>query len=367
MRLLLTLNTGSSSVKFRVFSLQDDLPLVAGGKVSGIGEAPVFKAKLEGGVSVQNNLAVETGHVEAAEIVLDWISHHVSGDIAVVAHRIVHGGERFKAPAELTPDVLAYLYGLEPLAPLHQPHNLAGVEIIRHRLPECLQYGCFDTAFHAKHEALFAAFALPAEIRGKGVRRYGFHGLSYQWLAHVLESEHPQLAKGRVVAAHLGNGASLCAMVKGRSVDTTMGFTALDGLPMGTRCGAIDPGVVLYLQRGLGYSVEEAERILYEDSGLKGLSGISNDVKTLVEDGGEAARFALAYFVHKTAQHIASMAVSLGGLDTLLFTGGIGENDPNICWAIVEKLAFLPRFEHLVISANEERAMAQSVYKLFKE
>ncbi|TKW61125.1 MAG: acetate kinase [Blastochloris viridis] len=366
MKMLLTLNTGSSSVKFRLFGLSENLPLVAGGKVSSIGEAPVFKAHLENGPTVTQSLTPSSSHEDAVLTILEWLKTSISPTYSLtgIAHRIVHGGEYIHS-VRLTPDDMVYLHGLEPLAPLHQPHNLAGVRLLTMHLPGVAHYGCFDTAFHAGRSELHTTFALPEKIRSSGIRRYGFHGLSYNWISHTLHHDFPHLREKKVVAAHLGNGASLCAMHKGRSVDTTMGFTALDGLPMGTRCGALDPGVVLHLQRDMNYSASEMEQMLYEESGLKGLSGISNDVQTLLAAGTPRAMFALDYFVHKVAQNIAAQAVSLGGMDALVLTGGIGENNPDLCKAILEKIAFLPPFETLVIPANEERWMALDIYEHF--
>ena len=366
MACLLTLNTGSSSVKFRLFSLDDGLPLLAGGKISDIGGSPVFSVGRRGEDEARHDLNADLSHESAIGLVLNWLSDH---DLTVEAavHRIVHGGERYARPVYLDDAVIEDLRELSSLAPLHQPHNLAGVEILRRSQPDLPQYGCFDTAFHAGHGRIFHEFALPAPIREKGVKRYGFHGLSYEWIAHCLRADFPDLAKGRVVAAHLGNGASLCAIKGGESIDTTMGMTALDGLPMGTRCGALDAGAVIFMLRDLGMSTEEVEGALYHDSGLKGLSGISNDVKTLVESDDDNAAFALAYFAMKTAQYIAAMAVSMGGMDALIFTGGIGEHAGQVREMILGHLSFMPDFQHHIIPANEERAMAASIYTQFKD
>ena len=368
MKLLLVLNTGSSSVKFRLFELTADLPLVAGGKVTDIGGNAVFKASLEGGAENKEALSAETTHETALAVILAWLDKNnpeSSGRIAAAAHRIVHGGTRYDGPVLLDDASMAYLRSLNGLAPLHQPHNLAGVYILASKMAGLQQHGCFDTAFHARHDALFSAFALPENIRNQGVRRYGFHGLSYDWIAHSLKNDFPHLAASRIVVAHLGNGASLCAMRDGKCVDTTMGMTALDGLPMGTRCGALDAGAVIYMLRDLGLNVNEVERLLYEESGLKGLSGLTNDAKTLSESDDPRAKFALDYFALKTAQHIAAMATSIGGLDVLVFTGGIGENAPDMRENILNRLSFLPGFETLVIPANEERSMAQEIFERF--
>lgn len=363
---LFTLNTGSSSVKFRLFGLEKTLPLLASGKISGIDGTPVFDASKENGVPETYPLSERLSHEEAIDLVLKWLEDNRL-PISVVAHRIVHGGEQYAAPVKLDEGAMKYLRSLEPLAPLHQPHNLAAVDILQSRQPGLPQMGCFDTAFHARHDPLFREFALPKSIRNKGVKRYGFHGLSYDWITHCLKRDYPHLAKGKIVAAHLGNGASLCAIKNGRSIDTTMGMTALDGLPMGTRCGALDAGAVLYMLRELGLSLEDVENILYNESGLKGLSGLTNDVKVLSESTDEAASFALKYFALKTAQYIAAMAVSIGGMDALIFTGGIGENGESIRGMILENLSFLSPFEHHIIPANEERAMAIEIWRNFQK
>jgi len=360
---LLTLNAGSSSLKFRVFELTEGLPNLPGGKISNIGGRPYLS--LEG--ATQDRPLPDGMDMEGAvAFVLDWIDDQAGCHVMAAAHRIVHGGPEVDHTVELDQDKLAYLKTLIPLAPLHQPRNLAAVDALARKHPGIRQFGCFDTAFHAHRDMLATEFALPATIRRQGVRRYGFHGLSYAWIAHRLKQDFPLLFAGRVVAAHLGNGSSLCAMKGGRSVDTTMGLTALDGLPMGTRCGALDPGAVLYMQRTLGLSLDDVERLLYEDSGLKGLSGISNDVKTLLGSTAPEASFALNYLVRKTAQNIAGMAVTLGGLDGLIFTGGIGENAAPIREKIVTALSWLPPFDVQVISANEERAMAMDVAALLE-
>lgn len=366
-KLLLVLNTGSSSVKFRLFELTADLPLVAGGKVTDIGGNTTFKAHKEGSAETKEKLSADTTHESALSVILSWLDENGIGakNLSAVAHRIVHGGTRFDGPVLLDDAAMAYLRSLNGLAPLHQPHNLAGVYNLASKMAGLQQYGCFDTAFHARHDALFSAFALPENIRNQGVRRYGFHGLSYDWIAHSLKNDFPHLAASRIVVAHLGNGASLCAMRDGKSVDTTMGMTALDGLPMGTRCSALDAGAVIYMLRDLGLNVNEVERLLYEESGLKGLSGLTNDAKTLSESDDPRAKFALDYFALKTAQHIAAMATSIGGLDVLVFTGGIGENAPDMRENILNRLSFLPGFETLVIPANEERSMAQEIFERF--
>lgn len=360
---LLTLNAGSSSLKFRLFGLTGDLPFLAGGKISGIGSTPQFEAHIS--EDSRDDLCDLPAGIDAAwalSFILSWLKNHTARwPLAACAHRIVHGGPDIDCAQELNPARLDSLRALIPLAPLHQPHNLAAVTTLWQLHPGLRQFGCFDTAFHAHHDALRTALALPADIRASGVRRYGFHGLSYAWIAHRLAEDLPHLAKGRVIAAHLGNGASLCAMKDGRSIDTTMGMTALDGLPMGTRCGSLDPGAILYMQEALELGPAAIENILYNQSGLKGLSGVSNDVEILLKSDDPQAAFALDYFALKAAQHIAAMAVSIGGIDAIVLTGGIGEKARPVRDKILDHLDFLRPFETHIIPTNEERFMALEV------
>ncbi len=363
---LLVLNTGSSSLKFEVFGLAG-LERLAKGKVTGIGTGSRLSARMEEtGAAVDQPLPAD-GHDAAMGAVIDLIDRYDDGwRMAAKVHRIVHGGADFVRPVVVTPEILSRLAALSPLAPLHQPYNLAGIAASG-RLSDAPDIACFDTAFHAGHAPLMRVFALERDFYDRGIRRYGFHGISYEWIARMLERDHPDLHRGKVVVGHLGNGASLCAMSNGRSIDTTMGMTALDGLPMGSRTGSIDPGAVTYMLRDLGMTVDEVERALYERSGLKGLSGISNDVKTLLESDDPRAAFALDYFALKTAQHAAAMAVSMGGLDAFVFTGGIGENAAPVREAILARLAFLGPFRSVVIPANEERMMAIHGKRLVEE
>ncbi|PZQ57789.1 MAG: acetate kinase [Phenylobacterium zucineum] len=355
---LLVLNCGSSSLKFQAVRY-DDLEVLISGAVSGIGTGAVLSASLPGAAEPVRTPLVSHDHDAALAAVLDLIdAHDDDWALAAVVHRVVHGGIDFREPVIVTPEIVARLRTLSPLAPLHQPHNLAGLAASERLAPTAPDIACFDTAFHAGHDDLTTAFALPREVREKGVRRYGFHGLSYEWISRRLREVRPDLAAGRVVAAHLGNGASLCALMDGVSVETTMGMTALDGLPMGTRSGALDPGAVTYLIRELGYDAAGVERLLYEQSGLKGLSGLTNDVRALEASDAPEARFALDYFARKVAQQAAVMAVSMGGIDAMVFTAGIGEHARAIRAAVVAQLAFLGPFEVLVEPANEERMMA---------
>jgi len=356
---LLVLNAGSSSLKFRLFGLTPDLPVIAGGKISDIGGRPVFQTYDTFDIT---ELPLHADASTALTFVLDWLKHHArQWSLRACAHRIVHGGPDFVHACELDRQAVGDLQDLNSLAPQHQVHNLAAVEVLWSQYPRLRQFGCFDTAFHASIDPLHHVFALPDSLRNRGIRRYGFHGLSYAWIARRLKCDHPALAKGRVVAAHLGNGASLCAMKEGRSIDTTMGLTALDGLPMGTRCGSLDPGAVLYMQQTMNLTPEDLTNLLYNQSGLLGLSGISHDVRALLESTLPRAMFALDYFAMKAAQQIAAMATSLGGLDGLVFTGGIGENAAPIREKILHHLAFLPTFETHIIAANEERQMALEI------
>ncbi|CAM3227918.1 acetate kinase [Paracoccus aminovorans] len=363
---ILTLNAGSSSLKFRVFA-RDGLALLARGAVSRIGGAAELTATLTGAPQTRRALPPGADHAAALQALLDFIDAHDDGwSMQAVAHRIVHGGTEYDRATLVTPQVLEDLRTLIPLAPLHQPHGLAAIAASRRLVGDVPDVVCFDTAFHVGRDPLFTHFALPPEYHDRGVRRYGFHGLSYQWLSQVLAEQHPDLHRGRVVAAHLGNGASLCAMRAGRSVDTTMGMTAVDGVPMGTRSGAVDPGAILLLQRSFGMAPEEIEDLIYNRSGLMGLSGRSNDVAALLADGTEASRFALDFFAMKCAQAAAALAVSLGGIDAMVFTGGIGENATPVRAAILRRMAPLGRFRTLVIPANEECMMAQQAIALIE-
>jgi acetate kinase len=270
------------------------------------------------------------GHEDALLHLVGWLREHQQGrTLAAVGHRVVHGGEAFGGPVLVDDGVLQSLDTLVPLAPLHQPHNLEPIRIVRRRMPAMPQVACFDTAFHATQPEIARMFALPRDMRERGVRRYGFHGLSYDYISSVLKDHDPRLAQGRVIVAHLGNGASLCALEDGASIATTMGFSALDGLPMGTRCGAIDPAVVFYMLREMKLSPEEAERILYSKSGLLGVSGLSNDMRTLREKAPAHAdaRRAIDLFVYRIVREAGSLVAALGGIDGIVFTAGIGEND----------------------------------------
>jgi len=258
-----------------------------------------------------------------------------------VGHRVVHGGARYAEPVVVTREVLAELYELVPLAPLHQPHNLGAIDTIFERMPDVPQVACFDTSFHHCQSPVAKIIPLPSDIRKSGLQRYGFHGLSYEYIASALPEVAPEIAKGRVIVAHLGSGASLCALKNGRSIDSTLGFTALDGLCMGTRPGALDPGVILYLFQSLGLSAKEVETILYKKSGLLGISGISNDMRDLLTREEPEAGLAVDYFVYRAAKEIGALAAVLGGIDGLIFTAGIGENSPDIRRRICQASSWL--------------------------
>ena len=329
------INAGSSSLKFSVYrrAESDSWTLEARGQVEGIGTSPKFSAK-DGADKPIGDVALDPTIRDARAalgFVANWLRDRYHGaHVCGVGHRVVHGGAQYSGPTIVTPEVLENLRALIPLAPLHQPYNLSAIEAVWERLPGVPQVVCFDTSFHRGQPAVAQLVPLPREIRDAGVQRYGFHGLSYEYIASALPSVAPEIANGRVVVAHLGSGASLCALKNGKSVDSTLGFTALDGLCMGTRPGALDPGVVLYLFQALGLSVKEVETILYKKSGLIGISGISNDMRSLLASNEPDARLALDYFVYRAAKEIAAMTAALGGIDGLVFTAGIGENSPEI-------------------------------------
>jgi acetate kinase len=342
---VLVLNAGSSSLKFCVYQIDaDGWRLEARGQIEGIGTAPKFSAK--DGAGARLDTPALDASVRDARSALDalaaWLRARFQGSrVLGVGHRVVHGGAQYAAPTVVTPQILEDLRSLTPLAPLHQPYNLAAIDAVAERLPGVPQVACFDTSFHRGHQPVADIVPLPADIRRGGVQRYGFHGLSYEYIASVLPGVAPEIARGRVIVAHLGSGASLCAMRDGRSIDSTLGFTALDGLCMGTRPGALDPGVVLYLFQGLGLSAKEVETMLYKKSGLLGISGISNDMRDLVESREPDARLAVDYFVYRAACEIGGLAAALRGVDALVFTAGIGENSAAIRERICEACSWL--------------------------
>ena len=387
----LVLNAGSSSLKFCVYGRDPAEPwrLETRGQIEGIGTAPHLAAKDGAGAVLADQRldgTVRDGK-SALESLAAWLGSRFGGArVLGVGHRVVHGGARHAGPVVVTAAVLEELRKLVPLAPLHQPHNLAAIQAVMDRVPDVPQVACFDTSFHRGQAAVAELVPLPAEIRGSGVQRYGFHGLSYEYIASVLPEVAPEIADGRVIVAHLGSGASLCALRNRRSVDQSLGFTALDGLCMGTRPGALDPGVVLHLFQGLGLSAKEVEGILYKKSGLLGISGISNDMRDLLGSSDPAARLAVDYFVYQAAKEIGALAAVLGGVDGLVFTAGIGENSPVIRRRIGESCAWLgleidpeqnakkgprissarSRISAWVIPTNEELMIARHTARLLR-
>jgi acetate kinase len=330
---ILVINAGSSSVKFSVFE-DFDGSLCAGiyGQVEKIGSTACLKISDAAGHVLEDASIGARTQEEAIQAIHAWFAGHTSGEASFggVGHRVVHGGLTYAAPVLIDDRVLAELEGLVPLAPLHQPHNLAAIRAMRAIGPDVPQVACFDTSFHRSEPPLAQEFALPRVLTAKGVRRYGFHGLSYEYIAATLPRVAPECADGRVVVAHLGNGASMCAMKHGLSVATTMGFTAIDGLPMGTRTGTIDPGVILYLIEQEGMDAKAVEHMIYECSGLLGVSGVSSDMRTLLASPLPAAKEAIDLFVYRIGRELGSLAAALGGLDALVFTAGIGENATEI-------------------------------------
>jgi acetate kinase len=342
----LVLNAGSSSLKFCVFCRPGGAPwqLEERGQIDGIGTVARLSSKDgQGEVLAQNDLSSTVSDGRAAiDALAAWLrSRYGNARVLAVGHRVVHGGTKYDRPVLIARNVLVELYQLIPLAPLHQPYNLAAIERIGERMPGVPQVACFDTSFHRSHTAMATLVPLPKDIRKSGLQRYGFHGLSYEYVASVLPDVAPEIAHGRVIVAHLGSGASLCALADGVSVDSTLGFTALDGLCMGTRPGTLDPGVVLYLYQNLGLSAKEIETLLYKKSGLLGISGISNDMRDLLAVDDPDARLAIDYFVYRAAKEIGSLAAVLGGVDGLVFTAGIGENSPEIRKRICQACSWL--------------------------
>ncbi|MDR3520039.1 MAG: acetate/propionate family kinase [Acidocella sp.] len=342
---ILTLNAGSSSIKFALFKFNHALTNIAHGEMADIGEIPHFAIHGPHGELLLEQSwphGEALNHEDLLSPVLEWVDEHLGPDkLVACGHRIVHGGDIFTAPTRLDDAALAKLATLDPLAPLHEPHNLAAVKAALALRPGLPQIGCFDTSFHKTMPAVATRFALPRNLRDEGVRRYGFHGLSYEYIAGQLRAIAPGLASGRVIAAHLGNGASACAMSNGQSLDSSMGFTALDGLIMGSRTGSLDAGVVLYLMQAHGMSADEITDIVYKKSGLLGISGISSDMRVLLASKAPEAAEAVESFTYAAAQHIAALTVPLGGLDGLVFTAGIGEHAPEIRAAICAKLQWL--------------------------
>jgi acetate kinase len=343
---ILVLNAGSSSIKFRAYDAQNsELALVMRGQLDGLFSAPRFAAYDGQGEPIgahQWGEGERLDHQGGVHHIGDFLRSHQEGHTLVaVGHRVVHGGEAYARPVLATPEVVDALDQLTPLAPLHQPHNLKPIRVIAARHPELPQVACFDTAFHRAQTEVAQAFALPDEIVSRGVRRYGFHGLSYEYIAASLADFSPRAAAGRTVVAHLGNGASMCALAAGRSVASTMGFTAVDGLPMGTRCGNLDPGVVLYLLDELRMDARAIEDLIYKRSGLLGLSGLSGDMRMLLASDAPRARFAIDVYTHRIGRELGSLAAALHGIDALVFTAGIGEHAAEIRQRVCQDAAWL--------------------------
>ena len=346
---LLVINSGSSSVKFAAYDLDPGAALtrIANGRIEGIGSAPRMLVWGQDGAPLEDSRITVSadpvrGPEEAFRQLFDWLGRHAAGrTLLAVGHRVVHGGENFARPALVTPGILAQLDRLSALAPLHQPHNLSAIRVIASLMPGLPQVACFDTEFHTTQAWVAQAYALPRHITREGVKRYGFHGLSYEYIASILPAHLGAGANGRVVVGHLGNGASLCAMQQRQSVASTMGFTALDGLMMGTRCGSLDPGVVLYLMGALGMSVQAVEKLLYEQSGLLGVSGVAGDMRTVEASEAPEAQQAIDLYVYRIGQQLGSLAASLGGLDALIFSAGIGENSVMIRRRVCQDAAWL--------------------------
>ncbi|MCC6764562.1 MAG: acetate/propionate family kinase [Deltaproteobacteria bacterium] len=342
----LVLNAGSSSLKFCVYRRPAEATwqLEARGQIDGIGVKPRLTVSDEAGARLADDDlggSVTDGRTALA-VLAGWLRTHYGGaHVLGIGHRVVHGGAQHTGPCRITPAVLADLRALIPLAPLHQPYNLAAIEAVRERLPDVPQVACFDTSFHRGQPAVAELVPLPKAVRDAGVQRYGFHGLSYEYIASVLPEVAPTVADGRVIVAHLGSGASLCALRGRKSIDSTLGFTALDGLCMGTRPGTVDPGVILHLFQTMGRSAKEVEAMLYKQSGLLGISGVSNDMRDLLASTDPAARLAIDYFVYQAAKQVGALAAVLGGVDALVFTAGIGERSAEIRRRVCEASAWL--------------------------
>ena len=338
------INAGSSSIKFAIFNQESDLTLLFRGQVEGIGVAPRLSVQaFDGADLVEKELpGKEADHRAATSIILETSIALLGGEaVEGIGHRVVHGGTQFTEPTLVTKEVQSSLLELCPLAPLHQPHNLAPIEAISVAAPHIPQVACFDTAFHQVQPQLAQVFALPREISESGVRRYGFHGLSYEFVSGKLREVAPDHADKKIIIAHLGNGASLCAIDGGKSVATTMGFTAVDGLMMGTRCGSIDPGVLIYLMDQRRLNARRLEELIYKKSGLLGVSGISSDMRTLRTSNDPRAREAIDLFVYRIVREIGSLAAALGGLDGIVFTGGIGQRDAKTRSEVIAGCAWL--------------------------
>jgi acetate kinase len=387
---ILVLNAGSSSIKFQLFAVDPEDKLIRRmkGQIDGIGTRPRLFVKAKEGETLvdQSWPASAVGDAPAAlDKAVTWLQQQLGGGLpSAIGHRVAHGGPDFGEPTMIDDGVLERLDGLSPLAPLHQPNNLAPIRAIRARCPRLLQVACFDTAFHRGHPEVAQRYAIPDALYREGIRRYGFHGLSYEYIAKALPRVAPAVAGGRVVVAHLGSGASMCAIESGRSIDSTMGFTALDGLPMGTRPGQIDPGVLLYLMNANGWDAVRLERFLYLECGLKGISGVSNDMRDLLASNAPLAKLAVDYFVYRVLHEAGALASVMGGIDGFVFTGGIGENTASVRSRVCRGLGWLgieiddaansrhapciskpaSRLSAWVIPTDEERMIARHTHEI---
>jgi len=363
-KVLLTLNAGSSSIKFATYAIQNPLQKVNHGSIDNINTAPVFKIRNHHKQVIFNETYDQSHDYDYFyELLLSKIVTN-NDELVAVGHRIVHGGKRYHNPIKVTSEVIDYLKTLIPFAPLHQPYNVAAIEAILKKYPKMLQVACFDTAFHYTHPSVADEFAIPRALTVEGVRRYGFHGLSYEYIISKVKNNFPEKYRQRIIVAHLGNGASLCAIKNGVSIASTMGFTALDGLMMGTRCGSIDPGVLLYLMQAKNMNAKDIEKMLYHQSGLLGVSGISHNMQVLLENKSHEAHEAIELFVYRIKREIGSMAAALEGLDLLIFTGGIGENAATIREAVSDSLDWLGHPAVMVIPTDEEWVIANHTLPL---
>jgi acetate kinase len=364
---ILVLNAGSSSLKFSVYETGSNGTLIAGahGQVERIDTRPHLSVTGASGAHLAECSVEQRGHAGAIAAIHHWFADHVGNEagFSAVGHRVVHGGATYVEPTLIDAQVLAAIEALTPLAPLHQPHHVAAIRAVQAFAPHLPQIACFDTAFHHRQPAIASEYALPRRLTEQGVRRYGFHGLSYEYIMSYLPEVAPQSAQGRVVVAHLGNGASMCAIDNGVSIASTMGFTAVDGLPMGTRTGTLDPGVILYLLRHEGMTVDQVEHLIYEESGLLGMSGVSADMRTLLMQDTPQTRHAIDLFVYRIGRELGSLVAALGGIDALVLTGGIGEHAPavraQICRSAHWLGVSLDRYANLngnaLISDNESK------------
>jgi acetate kinase len=388
---ILVLNAGSSSLKFGAFLDTDPPKSLLRGRLEGLLTLPRFVARDDAGSLLAEKewpSGTQLGHDGAIQFLFDWgrdvLSDH---QFVAVGHRVVHGGLNFTCALCINPAVLAELEDLIPLAPLHQPHNLAAIKEVAKRAPNLPQVACFDTSFHRTQPAIAQTFALPKRFADQGVIRYGFHGLSYEYIASALAEIDPRAAAGRTIVAHLGNGASMCALRNSKSVASTMGFSSLEGLPMGTRCGSIDPGVLLYLMDRHNMDARALEKLLYQESGLLGVSGISSDIRALLASSTQSAAEALDLFTYRIGRELGSLVAALGGLDAIVFTGGIGENAGSIRARVCQDAAWLgidldseanltgqPRISRIgshvtvwVIPTDEERLIARHTHSVLAQ